>query len=136
MRANRSDWVAIFASLVILTTMLQAKTNITKQPFGHTVDGTAVDLYTLADDKVELRITNYGGIIVSLRAPDRNGKFDDIVLGYDSLDKYIAKTAYFGAIIGRYANRIAHGSFQLDGKTYSIPKNDGDNTLHGGIVGF
>jgi aldose 1-epimerase len=136
MRANRSDWVAIFASLIILTTMLQAKTNITKQAFGHTVDGTAVDLYTLADDKVELRITNYGGIIVSLRAPDRNGKFDDIVLGYDSLDKYIAKTAYFGAIIGRYANRIAHGSFQLDGKTYSIPKNDGDNTLHGGIVGF
>ncbi|MGA7400536.1 MAG: aldose epimerase family protein [Candidatus Sulfotelmatobacter sp.] len=116
--------------------MSQAKTNITKQPFGHTADGTAVDLYTLADDKVELRITNYGGIIVSLRAPDRNGKSDDIVLGYDSLDKYIAKTAYFGAIIGRYANRIAHGSFQLDGKTYSIPKNDGDNTLHGGIIGF
>lgn len=136
MRANRSYWVAIFASLIILTTMSQAKTNITKQPFGHTADGTAVDLYTLADAKVELRITNYGGIIVSLRAPDRNGKSDDIVLGYDSLDKYIAKTAYFGAIIGRYANRIAHGSFQLDGKTYSIPKNDGDNTLHGGIIGF
>ncbi len=136
MHANRSKWVAIFASLIILTTMSQAKTNITKQPFGHTADGTAVDLYTLADDKVELRITNYGGIIVSLRAPDRNGKSDDIVLGYDSLDKYIAKTAYFGAIIGRYANRIAHGSFQLDGKTYSIPKNDGDNTLHGGIIGF
>ena len=75
MRANRSNWVAIFASLIILTTMSQAKTNITKQPFGHTADGTAVDLYTLADNKVELRITNYGGIIVSLRAPDRNGKF-------------------------------------------------------------
>src|SRR5208337_1424220 len=85
MRANRSNWVAIFASLIILTTMSQAKTNINKQPFGHTADGTAVDLYTLADDKVELRITNYGGIIVSLRAPDRNGKSDDIVLGYDSL---------------------------------------------------
>jgi len=137
MRANRiKSWVAIFAGLIILTTMMQAKTNITKQAFGHTADGTSVDLYTLADDKVEVRITNYGGIIVSLRAPDRNGKLDDIVLGYDSLDHYIAKTAYFGAIIGRYANRIAHGSFQLDGKTYSIPKNDGDNTLHGGIIGF
>ena len=137
MRANRiKSWVAIFAGLIILTTMMQAKTNIAKQAFGHTADGTSVDLYTLADDKVEVRITNYGGIIVSLRAPDRNGKLDDIVLGYDSLDHYIAKTAYFGAIIGRYANRIAHGSFQLDGKTYSIPKNDGDNTLHGGIIGF
>jgi len=115
---------------------MQAKTSVTKQPFGHTADGTAVDIYTLADGKVETRITNYGGIIVSLRAPDRNGKLDDIVLGYDSLDQYIAKTAYFGAIIGRYANRIAHGTFQLDGKTYSIPKNDGDNVLHGGIRGF
>src|SRR5208283_5340826 len=137
MRADRINcWVAIFASLIILTTTMQAKTNITKLAFGHTADGTAVDLYTLADDKVEARITNYGGIIVSLRTPDRSGKLDDIVLGYDSLDQYIAKTAYFGAIIGRYANRIAHGSFQLDGKTYSIPKNDGDNTLHGGIIGF
>ena len=101
---------------------MQAKTTITKQPFGHTADGTAVDIYTLADDKLEARITNYGGIIVSLRTPDRNGKLDDVVLGYDSLDKYIAKTAYFGAIIGRYANRIAHGSFQLDGKTYTTPQ--------------
>jgi aldose 1-epimerase len=134
-KVNRK--VAIFAGLIILTaTMMQAKTNITKQAFGHTTDGTGVDLYTLADGKVEARITNYGGIIVSLRAPDREGKLDDVVLGYDSLDRYIAKTAYFGAIIGRYANRIAHGSFQLDGKTYSIPKNDGDNTLHGGIRGF
>jgi len=115
---------------------MQAKTNISKQAFGHTSDGTAVDLYTLADNKVEVCITNYGGIIVSLRTPDRDGRLDDIVLGYDSVDKYIAKTAYFGAIIGRYANRIGHGSFQLDGKTYSIPKNDGDNALHGGIRGF
>jgi aldose 1-epimerase len=136
MRANRSGGVTIFASLIILTTMMQAKTNITKQAFGHTSDGTAVDVYTLSDAKIEVRITNYGGIMLSLRTPDRNGKQDDIVLGYDTLDSYIAKTAYFGAIIGRYANRIAHGSFQLDGQTYSIPKNDGDNALHGGIVGF
>jgi aldose 1-epimerase len=115
---------------------MQGKTSVTKQPFGHTADGTGVDIYTLTDGKVEVRITNYGGIIVSLRTPDRAGKLDDIVLGYDSLDRYIAKTAYFGAIIGRYANRIAGGTFQLDGNVYHVPKNDGDNSLHGGIRGF
>jgi aldose 1-epimerase len=127
---------AIFISFIMLTTTMQAKTSVTKQPFGKTSDGAAVDLYTLADGKVEARIMNYGGIIVSLRAPDRDGKLDDVVLGYDSFDGYRTNPAYFGAIIGRYANRIAHGSFQLDGKTYSIPKNNGDNTLHGGIRGF
>ena len=71
-----------------------------------------------------------------MRTPDRNGKLDDVVLGCDSVEKYVAQTAHFGGIIGRYANRIAHGSFQLDGQTYSIPKNDGDNALHGGIRGF
>jgi aldose 1-epimerase len=126
----------LFAFLIIFSGMMTAKTTVSKKAFGHTADGTAVDLYTLSDGKVEVRITNYGGIITSLRAPDRNGKLDDIVLGYDSLDQYIAKTAYFGAIIGRYANRIAHGTFQLDDKTYHTPKNDGDNTLHGGIRGF
>jgi aldose 1-epimerase len=115
---------------------MQVATKIRKQAFGHTADGTAVELYTLANDEVEARITNYGGIIVSLHTADRDGKFDDVVLGYDALNKYIAKTPYFGAIIGRYANRIAHGSFQLDGKTYSIPKNNGDTSLHGGIRGF
>jgi|ERR1700677_2111910 aldose 1-epimerase len=115
---------------------MQVATKIRKQAFGHTSDGTAAELYTLANDEVEARITNYGGIIVSLHTPDRNGKLEDVVLGYDSLDKYIAKTPYFGAIIGRYANRIAHGTFQLDGKTYSIPKNNGDTSLHGGIRGF
>ena len=127
---------AIFISLIMLTTTMQGKTTITKQAFGRTSDGAAVDLYTLADGKVEVRIMNYGGIIVSLRAPDREGKLDDVVLGYDSFDGYRTNPAYFGAIIGRYANRIAHGSFQLDRKTYSIPKNNGDNTLHGGIRGF
>jgi aldose 1-epimerase len=131
-----NGWLAIFGALIMLTAAMQAKTNVTKQAFGQTPDGTAVDLYTLADGKVEARITNYGGIIVSLRTPDRNGKLDDVVLGYDSFDGYLANPAYFGAIIGRYANRIAHGSFQLDGKTYSVPKNDGDNALHGGVSGF
>jgi aldose 1-epimerase len=129
-------WFAIFAILIMVATTMQGKTMVTREAFGHTADGTAVDLYTLADGKVEIRITNYGGIIVSLRAPDRNGKLDDVVAGYDTLDQYIAASPYFGAIVGRYANRIAHGRFQLDGKTYSIPKNNGDNALHGGIRGF
>jgi aldose 1-epimerase len=137
MRAYKGHcWVAIFAGLIILTTTMQAKTTVNKQAFGHTPDGAAVDLYTLADGKVEVRITNYGGIVVSLRTPDRDGKIDDVVLGYDSFEGYIANPAYFGAIIGRYANRIAHGTFQLDGKTYQVPKNDGDNALHGGLRGF
>src|ERR1700729_1276596 len=127
---------AISVALIILSTAMQGKTNVSKQAFGQTSDGTAVDLYTLADGKVEARITNYGGIVVSLRVPDRTGKLDDVVLGYDSFEGYRGNPAYFGAIIGRYANRIAHGSFQLDGKTYSVPKNDGDNALHGGIRGF
>ncbi|MGA8867493.1 MAG: aldose epimerase family protein [Candidatus Sulfotelmatobacter sp.] len=115
---------------------MAAATRVTKQPFGQTSEGTSVDLYTLSDGKIEARIITYGGIIVSLRAPDRDGKLDDVVLGYDSLDPYFTNPAYFGAIIGRYANRIAHGTFQLDGKTYSIPKNNGDAALHGGTRGF
>jgi aldose 1-epimerase len=133
---NANRWWAIFAALIMLIATMSAKTSVTKQGFGHTSDGTPVDLYSLADGKVEARIMTYGGILVSLRTPDRNGKLDDVVLGCDSVEKYAAQTAHFGGIIGRYANRIAHGSFQLDGHTYSIPKNDGDNSLHGGIRGF
>jgi aldose 1-epimerase len=99
-------------------------------------DGTAVDLYSLSDGKIEAEIITYGGIVVSLRVPDRQGKLDDVVLGCNSLNQYIEQTAHFGGIVGRYANRIAHGTFQLDGQAYSIPKNDGDNALHGGTRGF
>jgi aldose 1-epimerase len=127
---------AMFVALVVLTGTMSAKTRVAKRAFGHTPEGTAVDLYSLVDGKVEAGIITYGGIVVSLRAPDRNGKLDDVVLGCDSVEKYIAQTAHFGGIVGRYANRIAHGTFQLDGHTYSIPKNDGDNALHGGIRGF
>ena len=133
-KTNR--WFAVFTVLITLTATMTAKTHVDKQAFGHTPEGTPVDLYSLADGKVEVRIMTYGGIIVSVRTPDRNGKLDDVVLGCDSVEKYVAQTAHFGGIIGRYANRIAHGTFQLDGKTYSIPKNDGDNALHGGIRGF
>jgi aldose 1-epimerase len=129
-------WFAIFAAPIILTAAMSAKTRVSKQAFGHTPEGTPVDLYSLADGKVEVRIMTYGGIIVSLRTPDRNGKLDDLVLGCNSVEEYVAQTAHFGGLIGRYANRIAHGSFQLDGRTYTTPKNNGDNTLHGGLRGF
>ena len=101
-----------------------------------------VQIYTLRNASgCEARITNYGGIILSLLVPDRNGNFDDVVLGFDKPEDYRAPAylkgnAYFGALIGRYANRIARGHFTLDGKSYQIPTNDGPNSLHGGQAGF
>ncbi len=102
------------------------------QPFG-TYDGRPITLYTLTNSHgVEVRAMNYGGIILSIRVPDRKGQFADVVLGHETLEGYIPNPPYIGAIIGRYANRIANGTFTLDGKTYTLPKNDGPNTLHGG----
>jgi aldose 1-epimerase len=128
-------WLAAF------TMTVEAKTKVTSQPFGKMPDGTPVEIYTLSDGAFEARIATYGGIVVSLKAPDRNGKAADVVLGFDDLDGYVANfngssSAFFGAIIGRFANRIAHGSFALDGKKYSLPLNNGENTLHGGPHGF
>ncbi len=108
-----------------------------KKPFGKTPDGQPVDLYVLSNKNgVEAAITNYGGAVVSLKVPDRNGKFGDVVLGYDSLDGYVNDKSYFGAIVGRYGNRIGHAQFSLDGTTYTLAKNNGENSLHGGIKGF
>lgn len=116
---------------------LQMHAQVTKSDFGITPDGVPISIYTLQDGALRARIMTYGARIVSLDAPDRQGKLADIVLGYDSLASYTADhKTYFGAIVGRYANRIAHGSFVLNGKRYTLPKNDGDNTLHGGTVGF
>jgi aldose 1-epimerase len=127
----------LVAMTMSVSTTVSNATEVSKQPFGNLPDGTPVEIYTLKDGPLEARIMTYGGIVVSLRAPDRNGQSADIVLGYDSLDGYLAgNKAFFGAIIGRYANRIAHGSFPLNGKTFSLPKNDGDNSLHGGTRGF
>jgi len=100
-------------------------------------DGKAVDLYTITNSHgMEVRAITYGGIIVSLWVPDKNGKLDDVVLGFDKLDGYLDKSPYFGAIVGRYGNRIANGKFTLDGKEYSLAKNNGPNSLHGGLKGF
>jgi aldose 1-epimerase len=110
---------------------------IKKDAFGKTPDGKSVDVYTLTNSHgLEARVMNFGGIVLSLRVPDRNGKLDDIVLGFDSLEPYFTNNPHFGSIIGRYANRIANGKFTLDGVEYTLPKNDGPNTLHGGVKGF
>ncbi|MBV9762604.1 MAG: galactose mutarotase [Acidobacteriaceae bacterium] len=117
----------------------QSASGIQKRSWGN-FDGKPVYLYTLRNAAgLEVAITNYGGAITSIKAPDRDKKLEDIVLGFDSLDGYTSKanTGYFGALVGRYANRLAHGAFTLDGKQYQIPKNEnGVNTLHGGDRGF
>jgi len=129
--------LAVVLFLGMLPLNLEAQTHVNRQPFGKLVDGTPVDIYTLGDGTIQARIMTYGGIIQSLKVPDRQGKIADVVLGFDSVDKYVSNPSpYFGALIGRYANRIAHGEFKLDGRIYTLPKNDGENTLHGGPRGF
>ena len=110
---------------------------IKKTVFGTLPDGRVADQYTLKNaNGMEVKISNYGGVITHLTAPDKDGKFEDIVLGFDSLAGYFTPPPYFGAIIGRYGNRIAKGKFTLDGKEYNLAKNNGENHLHGGLVGF
>jgi aldose 1-epimerase len=112
-------------------------TVLTKAPFGKAPDGSPVDLFTFRNaNGVEVRVCNYGGIVVSFLAPDRQGNLADVVLGYDHLDGYLALSPYFGALIGRYGNRIGGAKFTLNGVSYSLAANDGPNSLHGGIKGF
>lgn len=112
------------------------KVNITKVSWGNAA-GKPVDLYTLTNGKgVEAEISTYGATVVRLKAPDKSGKPGDIILGFDTLAGYLQDEPYLGAIVGRYGNRIAHGRFTLEGKQYNVPKNDGDNSLHGGKKGF
>jgi aldose 1-epimerase len=108
--------------------------SISSNPWGK-VDGEPVCLYTLRDEII-VKISNYGGTIVSVQAPDQAGKMDDIVLGFDDLEGYLSSGFYHGATIGRYANRIGSGGFTLDGIKFDLPLNDGSNSLHGGFKGF
>lgn len=125
------------ACLVGCASMSKSHPPITKADFGTTPDGQKVEIYTLKNaNGAEARILTYGGIVQSLSMPDKNGKFDDVVLGYDNLQGYIDKTPYFGALIGRYGNRIGGAKFTLEGKTYTLATNNGPNSLHGGVVGF
>ena len=112
----------------------KSKAGVEQERFGAR-DGRPVILYTLKNSHgMEVRAMNYGGIIQAIRVPDRKGNFADIVLGHDTAEGYMPNPPYIGAIVGRYANRIANGTFTLDGKTYNLPKNDGPNTLHGGTT--
>ncbi|HYY10356.1 MAG TPA: aldose epimerase family protein, partial [Kineosporiaceae bacterium] len=104
--------------------------------FGRLADGTPVERYVLRSDVLEVGVLGYGGIVQSLHAPDREGRRDDVVLGFDDVRRYQDASPYFGALVGRYANRIARGRFSLDGRTYELPVNNGPNCLHGGTEGF
>lgn len=106
------------------------------EPFGHTPDGRPATLYTLENARLRVRITDFGGRMVSIAAPDRDGRQGDVLLGFDSIQACIAAGGAFGALLGRSANRIAGAVFTLDGQTYRLSANDGDATLHGGAVGF
>jgi aldose 1-epimerase len=145
MMAKRSlALVSSCLALVLLTVIgvqgqgRSKKMQVKKESFGRMADGQSVDIYTLTNSHgAEARITNYGGIVVSLKMPDRNGAFDDVVLGFNTLDGYLkAPTVYFGALVGRYGNRIAKGRFTLNGKEYKLATNNNGNHLHGGIRGF
>src|SRR5690349_1139040 len=133
-------WFAVSGAILmtLAASGATAKPGSTKKSsFGKMPDGEAVDHYTLTNKSgVEAAITNYGGSVVSLKVPDRDGKLGDVVLGFDSVDGYVSNTSYLGALIGRYGNRIGHAEFKLDGKTYTLAKNNGENTLHGGSKGF
>lgn len=110
---------------------------LSQKAFGSMADGKQVTLYTLRNKNgMEMSVMNYGGIIVSLKVPDRQGNIGEVTLGYDSLQQYIDNNPFFGALIGRYGNRIANGGFNLDGQRYTLPTNDGTNQLHGGPKGF
>ncbi len=110
---------------------------MTTEGFGKTTSGQAVDIYTLRNSGgIEARITNFGATLVTLKAPDRKGAVADVVLGYDDVQSYEEGRAFFGATVGRYGNRIAHGKFSLNGATYQLPLNNGQNSLHGGVKGF
>lgn len=134
----RTTWVVTLVVTVnVMCSLVSGAEGIVRRPFGQTSDGEAVELYTLTNaNGMEVAITTYGGIVVSLTAPDRDGHYADVVLGFDDLDGYLAGHPYFGAIVGRYANRIAKGTFSLDGKEYTLATNDGENHLHGGDEGF
>jgi aldose 1-epimerase len=123
--------------ILLVAIVVAADAQVTKQPFGKTSDGQQVDVYTLRNTRgAEAKIMNYGAIVVSLKVPDRSGKFDDVVLGFNDFDSYLKNDPYFGAIVGRYGNRIAKGRFTLNGVEYKLATNNGENHLHGGIKGF
>jgi aldose 1-epimerase len=131
--------LAAIAAVTVATpgSRADAGPKIKKLPFGKLADGTPIQLYVLTNrNGVQAAITNFGARLVSMKVPDKNGKLADVILGYSSVEGYEKDTAYFGAIAGRFANRIAKGRFTLNGVTYKLPINNGVNSLHGGTKGF
>jgi aldose 1-epimerase len=110
---------------------------VVSAPFGVMPDGTRIEVYTLTNSSgMEIRTIPYGAVVMSIAVPDREGRFADVVLGHNALDRYVTASRYFGAVVGRYANRIANGRFVLDGKEFKLAVNNGPNHLHGGVRGF
>ena len=134
----RSFAMAMVAVVVLGTSMTLARARgVTKQTWGKTAAGEAVDLYTLTNAiGASVQIATLGGTVVSVMVPDKAGALGNVVLGFDSLDGYFGPHPFFGVLVGRYGNRIGHARFTLDGKTYTLAKNNGENSLHGGLKGF
>ena len=134
--------IGLFASLTSMpapdVAAAEGRGSVSKMEFGKTKDGTPVELYTLKNPhgRLIVKVMTYGAIITEIQAPDRAGKLADVVLGFDTLDGYLGTHPYFGATIGRVANRIAGGTFTLNGEEYHVPVNNGPNSLHGGKKGF
>ena len=138
--ASTTALLAVLAAVILITASTAAAEHsggITKEPFGTTPGGEKVDLYTLTNAKgVEVKVITFGGIIQSIKIPDRHGNLANVALGFDNLDDYVNRNPYFGCITGRYANRIALGKFTLDGVQYTLATNNAPNHLHGGNQGF
>lgn len=135
--STMQKFITILLFVLVASFAHSTSAQVTKESFGKTPDGESVDIYTLKNrNGMEARITNYGAIVVSLTAPDRDGKFADVVLGFNDLDSYLKPNPFFGAIVGRYGNRIAKGRFKLNGVEYKLAVNNGENHLHGGNKGF
>ncbi|MDZ7717724.1 MAG: aldose epimerase family protein [Balneolaceae bacterium] len=145
MKIGKEKIVQFSAFLVLMTAFFactseqnqMAEQQVETEEFGAMDDGSTVQLFTLTNSNgMEVSITNYGGIVTSIKVPDEDGNIENVVLGFDNLEQYKSGHPFFGAIAGRYANRIANGQFELNGETYQLATNDGENHLHGGEEGF
>jgi aldose 1-epimerase len=131
---RQTVWIA---TLVLLLPLASRGATVTRTSWGKDVSGTSVDLFTITGTHIEVKVASYGARIVSIRVPDRQGQMTNVIVGPDSLEGFLEnRSSVMGATIGRYANRIAGGEFTLNGIRYTIPKNNGENALHGGTVGF
>jgi aldose 1-epimerase len=137
MKSMKFAFLTLAALLLALSATLFAQTKVTKAEFGKLPDGSAVDVYTLADATLNIRVITFGAHIISVKAPDRDGKVADVVLGYNDLAGYLKdNSTYMGSVVGRYGNRIGKGQFTVDGKKVQLSLNNNGNTLHGGVTGF